>query len=79
MWDTRVGVLDATRYRCRRRFAVPSPLSIETNEDPIFRTHTHELIIKGAGFSRSYWPEIDFKPALDNIFTEVRNIFRRDF
>ena len=39
--------------------------SIEPNSIEIYRTHTHELMIKGTGFNKRSPPVIDFEPLLD--------------
>ena len=40
--------------------------SIEASDIEIYRTHTHELMIRGTGFNKAARPTLDFEPALDS-------------
>lgn len=47
--------------------------SVEASDIEIYRTHTHELAIKGTGFTKAARPVLDFEPALDSrdVFVDV--------
>ena len=47
--------------------------SVEASDIEIYRTHTHELLIKGTGFTKAARPILDFEPALDSleVFVDV--------
>lgn len=47
--------------------------SVEASDIEIYRTHTHELMIKGTGFNKAARPMLDFAPALDSfeVFVDV--------
>lgn len=49
--------------------------SVEASDIEIYRTHTHELMIKGTGFNKAARPMLDFAPALDSfeVFVDVVN------
>lgn len=47
--------------------------SVEASDIEIYRTQTHELMIKGTGFNKANRPTLNFEPALDSyeVFVEV--------
>ncbi|CAN0190438.1 unnamed protein product, partial [Ectocarpus fasciculatus] len=49
--------------------------SVEASDVEIYRTHTHELQIRGTGFNKQARPILDFEPALDSngVYVEVVN------
>ncbi|CBN78994.1 peptidase S1 and S6, chymotrypsin/Hap [Ectocarpus siliculosus] len=49
--------------------------SVEASDVEIYRTHTHELQIRGTGFNKVVRPVLDFEPALDStsVYVEVVN------
>ncbi|CAM9641736.1 unnamed protein product, partial [Laminaria digitata] len=49
--------------------------SVEASDIEIYRTRTHQLMIKGTGFNKATRPTLDFEPALDwfEVFVVVVN------
>lgn len=66
--------LGPTQAKAGRKVAtVFEDPSVEPNDIEIFRTHSHELQIKGTGFNKLQRPTIDFEPPLDStqVFVQV--------
>lgn len=40
--------------------------SVEASDIEIYRTHTHELIVRGTGFNKAARPELFFEPPLNS-------------
>lgn len=51
--------------------------SVEASDVEIYRTHTHELQIRGTGFNKVARPVLDFSPPLDSgsVYVEVRLLY----
>ncbi|CAM9721966.1 unnamed protein product [Ascophyllum nodosum] len=68
--------LGPTRAKAGRKVAtVFEDPSIEPNNIEIYRTHTHELMIKGTGFNKLSPPVLDFEPPLNSagVYLQVMN------